>query len=264
MFDRASIESPAGARRAASLAASVALHGSVAGLSVLALRPAPVAPAAVHVQLVTRPEREVLVGPRPARPALPAPPATASHSARAATARRAGPPAASLPAPSSPSVAASGSASGSASASASVSASASASVSASASAPGSASVSGSASASTSTSVSGSASASAPGSDEPRELTAGLSRPRPSDSCRPPHPSAPPQATALGLFGSVLVEYVVHRDGRAGEVVLRSPSAPRPLFEAVRRWLSQCPFVPSMVGGQPVAVRVIQSFSFKPG
>jgi hypothetical protein len=59
----------------------------------------------------------------------------------------------------------------------------------------------------------------------------------------------------------MVEFVVHSDGRVGEVENKTPQAPSALYEAVREWLVQCKYTPSREAEKPVAVRLIQPFSF---
>ena len=99
---------------------------------------------------------------------------------------------------------------------------------------------------------------------PQLLGSGMSRPQPSADCRPAKPVPPEQARQMGITGLVLVEYVVHSDGHVGEVVLKNPTAPPILFEAVKSWLLGCPFTPSLSGTKPIAVKIIQPFTFKPG
>jgi TonB family protein len=89
----------------------------------------------------------------------------------------------------------------------------------------------------------------------------MTRPVPSAACQPNKPATPEQARQMGITGLILVEYTVHGDGHVDSIVLKNPSAPRVLFEAVKTWLEQCPFTPSMAGGQPVAVKIVQPFKF---
>ena len=102
-----------------------------------------------------------------------------------------------------------------------------------------------------------------GEGPPLFLGGGMSRPYPSANCRPPKPAMPEQARSMGIGGLVLVEYVVHSDGHAGEVNLKNKTAPPVLFEAVRRWLEGCQFTPSVMQstGKPVPVKMIQPFNF---
>jgi TonB family protein len=100
-----------------------------------------------------------------------------------------------------------------------------------------------------------------GEGPPVLLGAGMTRPVPSPACQPNKPATPEQARQMGITGLVLVEYTVHGDGRVDTIVLKNPSAPRVLFEAVKTWLEQCPFTPSIAGGQPVAVKIVQPFKF---
>ena len=66
---------------------------------------------------------------------------------------------------------------------------------------------------------------------------------------------------MNLAGTVLVEYTVHANGRAGEISMRN-DGPRILFAAVKRWLEDCPFSPSLSGSRPIPVKVIQPFVFR--
>jgi protein TonB len=100
-----------------------------------------------------------------------------------------------------------------------------------------------------------------GEGPPVLLGAGMTRPVPTSACQPNKPGTPEQARQMGITGLVLVEYTVHGDGHVDTVVLKNPSAPRVLFEAVKTWLEQCPFTPSIAGGQPVAVKIVQPFRF---
>ena len=100
-------------------------------------------------------------------------------------------------------------------------------------------------------------------DPPRLLGSDTSRPQPTELCQPPKPPLPAEAKEKGISGLVLVEYVVHTDGHVGEVENRNLRAPPLLFEAVRAWLLACPFEPShLEGGRPIAVKIIQPFTFK--
>ena len=62
--------------------------------------------------------------------------------------------------------------------------------------------------------------------DPRRMT----RPRPSGSCAS-GPSMPEQARLMGITGAVVARYVVHADGRVGEVQILNPSAPPVLIGA---------------------------------
>ena len=73
---------------------------------------------------------------------------------------------------------------------------------------------------------------------------------------------PEQARLMGITGAVVARYFVHADGRVGELQILNPSAPPVLIGAVRTYLEGCPFVPSLVNGNPVAVRVEQPFVFR--
>jgi periplasmic protein TonB len=98
---------------------------------------------------------------------------------------------------------------------------------------------------------------------PLVLGGGMSRPYPSGSCRPPKPQMPEQARTMGISGLVLVEFVVHSDGRVGEVLLKNKSAAPILYDAVKAWLEGCTFTPSVMSatGKPVPVKMIQPFNF---
>src|ERR1700737_188471 len=100
-----------------------------------------------------------------------------------------------------------------------------------------------------------------GEGPPVLLGAGMTRPVPTSACQPNKPGTPEQARQMGITGLVLVEYTVNGYGHVDPVVLKNPSAPRVLFEAVKTWLEQCPFTPSVAGGQPVAVKIVQPFKF---
>jgi len=101
---------------------------------------------------------------------------------------------------------------------------------------------------------------------PQLLGSGMSRPTPSGECSPsgsrPKPPTPEQARQMGVTGTVLVEYVVHSDGHVDSVGLKNPTAPQILFLAVKTWLESCTYTPSMAGGRPVAVKIIQPFIFR--
>jgi hypothetical protein len=92
------------------------------------------------------------------------------------------------------------------------------------------------------------------------LTAGMKRPVPAGDCSPL--GARPRPIAPGASGTVLVEYVVHGDGRVESVLLKNQAAPM-LFEAVQKWLKSCTWTPSMSAGKPVPVRMTKPFIFKP-
>jgi len=97
---------------------------------------------------------------------------------------------------------------------------------------------------------------------PLLLTAGMKRPVPAGDCSPLGARPRPVAPELGVSGTVLVEYVVHGDGRVKSVVLKNQAAPM-LFEAVQRWLKSCPWTPSTSAGKPVPVRMTKPFIFEP-
>ena len=97
------------------------------------------------------------------------------------------------------------------------------------------------------------------------LGAGMTHPMPSGECSPagtrPRPITPEQARRMSVTGTVLVEYTVHSDGRAGEISMRN-NGPPILFDAVKRWLEECSFSPSLSGATPIGVKVIQPFVFQ--
>jgi len=103
-------------------------------------------------------------------------------------------------------------------------------------------------------------------DTPLLLGSGMTRPQLGGECAPggtrPRPQMPEQARAMGIAGTVLIEYVVHADGSVSDVTLRNEGAPRLLFEATRKWLLTCTFTPSVSDGRQMAVRMIQPFIFK--
>jgi TonB family protein len=98
---------------------------------------------------------------------------------------------------------------------------------------------------------------------PYLLGAGSARPYPSTSCKPARPPWPEEAREKGISGLVLVEFVVHSDGRVGEVKLRNKNAPPILFEAVKTWLEGCEFIPAVMKatGKPVPIKLIQPFNY---
>ena len=97
------------------------------------------------------------------------------------------------------------------------------------------------------------------------LGAGMTRPLPTGECSPsgarPKPITPEQARRMSITGTVLVQYTVHSDGRVGEISMRN-DGPSILFDAVRKWLEECSFSPSLSGTRPIPVRVIQPFVFQ--
>ena len=103
-------------------------------------------------------------------------------------------------------------------------------------------------------------------DAPLLLGSGMTRPQLGGECAPggtrPRPQMPEHARAMGIAGTVLIEYVVHADGSVSDVTLRNEGAPRLLFEATRKWLLTCTFTPSVSGGKETPVRMIQPFIFK--
>ncbi len=99
----------------------------------------------------------------------------------------------------------------------------------------------------------------PVQETPTQLEEGprMSRPQRGPNCSPDRPPA-----AVSGRGTLAVEYVVHTNGRVGEVSLKGGNAPRALFKTVRAWLQSCPYTPAMRDGQPVAVLMVESFSFQ--
>lgn len=97
------------------------------------------------------------------------------------------------------------------------------------------------------------------------LGAGMTRPVPMGECSPsgtrPKPATPEQARQMSITGTVLVEYIVYSDGSVGQITMRN-KGPLILFDAVRIWLQECSFSPSLSGTRPIAVRVIQPFVFQ--
>ena len=88
---------------------------------------------------------------------------------------------------------------------------------------------------------------------------GISRPQRGLNCTP---EQPPAVVTGG--GSLTVEYVVHSNGRVGNVTLKGGDAPRALFTTIKVWLQSCPYTPAMREGRPVAVSMVESFSFQRG
>lgn len=85
---------------------------------------------------------------------------------------------------------------------------------------------------------------------------GMTPPRRSSGCTPDKPPA-----AVPGHGTLAVQYVVHSNGRVGDVALQEGDAPKPLFKAIRAWLQSCPYTPASRGGRPVAVTMVESFTF---
>lgn len=92
-------------------------------------------------------------------------------------------------------------------------------------------------------------------DEPPPPGAAMTRPLPT--------CAPWKSERQGS-GLVVVEYVVRADGTVSDVKLRSKIGEAPdLFEAVKRWLEKCPFMPSRKpDGTAVPVKMVQPFHGK--
>jgi len=91
---------------------------------------------------------------------------------------------------------------------------------------------------------------------PLDERSGMSRPKRGPHCTPDKPP-----TAVPGKGTLSVEYVVQSNGRVGETMLGGGDAPKALFRTVRAWLKSCPYTPAMRDGQPVAVRLSESFTF---
>lgn len=100
-------------------------------------------------------------------------------------------------------------------------------------------------------------AAVPPAEAPVALAEGISRPQRGANCMP---ARPPAAVSGG--GTMTVEYVVHSNGRVGDVSLKSSDAPRALFKTVRVWLQSCPYTPAMRDGRAVAVALNETFTFK--
>ena len=98
-----------------------------------------------------------------------------------------------------------------------------------------------------------------GEGDVHNLGAGMSRPQPN--CSPAKPIAPEQARTMGITGMVLVGFTVHADGHVDDIVLKNPTAPPILFEAVKSWLTGCSYTPSMQEGKPIPVKMIVPFNF---
>ncbi|MBS2024906.1 MAG: TonB family protein [Deltaproteobacteria bacterium] len=96
------------------------------------------------------------------------------------------------------------------------------------------------------------------------LGAGMERPRPTPECEPKRPVPTEFVMRRGIQGMVLVEFVVHRDGHVGEIVLKNPTAPPELFDAVESWMKKCPHEPARYKGKPLAVKILQPFNFRAG
>ena len=90
-----------------------------------------------------------------------------------------------------------------------------------------------------------------------------SRTLPQAQCRPLKPIPPDQAIALGMTGTVRVEYTVEADGRVHSVDLGKSTAHPVLGEAVRAWLEGCPHQAAARAGKSISLRVAQLFVFKP-
>ena len=88
---------------------------------------------------------------------------------------------------------------------------------------------------------------------------GISRPQRGLNCTPEQPPA-----VVSGGGNMTVEYVVHSNGRVGDVTLKGGDAPRALFKTIKVWLQSCPYTPAMREGRPVAVSMVESFSFQRG
>jgi len=90
-----------------------------------------------------------------------------------------------------------------------------------------------------------------------EKSPGVTPPARSSSCLPDRP--PP---LLPVHGTLTVKYVVHSDGRVGNVVRTGgDSGVAQLLKSVRIWLESCPYTPGMQEGRAIPVKVAQSFTF---
>jgi TonB family protein len=100
----------------------------------------------------------------------------------------------------------------------------------------------------------------PQPEQVREYGSGLERPQPS--CEPPAPLPPAAAAQFGITGSVMARWTIHADGSVSDVRIVNGDAPTVLAEAVQRWLEHCSFSAARYQGQPVAVRMSQTFRFR--
>ncbi|HEX4802454.1 MAG TPA: energy transducer TonB, partial [Myxococcaceae bacterium] len=91
---------------------------------------------------------------------------------------------------------------------------------------------------------------------PLDEHSAVSRPQRGPHCTPDKPPA-----AVPGKGTLSVEYVVQSNGRVGETVLKGGDAPKALLKTVKAWLKSCPYTPAMRDGQPVAVRLSETFTF---
>jgi hypothetical protein len=102
---------------------------------------------------------------------------------------------------------------------------------------------------------------APPQETPMALAdqAGITRPQRGQNCTPEKPPA-----VVNGGGTMTVEYVVHSNGRVGDVTFKGGDAPRALFTTIKVWLQSCPYTPATREGRPVAVSMVESFSFQRG
>jgi len=89
-----------------------------------------------------------------------------------------------------------------------------------------------------------------------DSSARATRPVRSDKCSPDRP--PP---LIPTKGKMKVEYVVHSNGRVGDVLRRGGDAPAALLRGIRIWLQSCDYAPGMRDGKPVAMSVVEEFAF---
>jgi len=92
------------------------------------------------------------------------------------------------------------------------------------------------------------------------LQAGMTRPA-VKACADPRPRMPQEARDKMAGGTVVVKYVVEKDGSIGDIELKAPG-PVLFFRAVRDYLSGCRFEPATDASGAVAVRIVQPFTFK--
>ncbi|MBS2022494.1 MAG: TonB family protein [Deltaproteobacteria bacterium] len=93
------------------------------------------------------------------------------------------------------------------------------------------------------------------------LGSDMTTPHPDATCVPPHPLAPYAASQMGIEGKVIARYVVHADGRADSLQVLNADAPTIFVDAVRAFLERCHFTASQSKGQPVSVKMSQTFRF---
>ncbi len=88
------------------------------------------------------------------------------------------------------------------------------------------------------------------------LPEGWTRPKPACGTLP----APAD---IAITGTVLVSFVVHKDGRVDTIESKSPDAEPALFESVRSWLTGCAYSPARdANGNIVAGKMVIPFTFR--